>query len=118
MSHGSFVTFGSPWKEDERSRFYRQQEAERRERELVARAAHWFANQLVGVSLTSLEQTHQMCSELATTIYGDRVATLATVIRKAAVLVWLATVERATVDPLPVAEVTSEPRVVLYHPAA
>jgi hypothetical protein len=119
MANGTFNGVASPYVRDwEREEFYRQQEESRRERDHTLRAAQWFAGQLVGLPLHSEQQTHTLCRELAETMYGDRVSDLTTVIRKAATLCWLAEVQRATTDPLPVPEVTEQPRTVIYRPAA
>jgi hypothetical protein len=121
MSGHTFNSAGfGPYSFDhQREAFYRQQEQERKERDHVLRAAQWFAGQLVGLPLTSLEQTYALCRELAETRYGrDRVEAMAVVVRKAATLCWLAEVQRATTDPLPVPEVTEQPRTVTYRPAA
>jgi hypothetical protein len=111
--------FGPYSFDHQREAFYRQQEAERRERDHILRAAHWFAGQLVGLPLHSEQQTHALCRELAETRYGqDRVEAMAVVVRKAATLVFMGRVERATTDPLPVPEITENPHPVVYRPAA
>jgi hypothetical protein len=119
VAQGTFNTPGfGPYSFDQgAAEFYRQQQEAAREASHVARAAHWLANQLVGVPLRSEQETWEMCRELAETMYGDRVAGMDGVIRAAARLVWLAEVQRATTDPLPRAEVVEQPRTVIYRAA-
>jgi hypothetical protein len=120
MANGTFAPAGqSTWSYDHgRDDFYRHQDEVRREADQIARASHWFANQLVGLPLRSEGETYEMCRELAESRYGERVAGMDGVIRAAARLVWLAEVQRATTAPLPRAEVTEQPRTVTYRPAA
>jgi hypothetical protein len=65
-------TVGGMYHRSDRDAWYAKQEAERRERDHVARAAHWFAGCLVGLPLTSLEQTLELCTELAELAYQLR----------------------------------------------
>lgn len=94
MAHGHFSHHG-PYAYDERAAFYRQQDDERRQRELTDRAARWIASKMAGHQFDTLAALERAVIDLVTTMQdGEPDDAMRATITRACVALWMGEVTR------------------------